>query len=236
MDLIEKYNMVDEAYNQIIRMIMDENLKEGSKLPSESQLCQQMGVSRNTIRAAMSKLNALGIVETRQGYGYSIRNLNTGIYINTLLPEMLLRSRDLESIVEFRIGVESETAAVAAERATVQEKEKMRIACEKAGEVIGDPDLFAKYDMEFHRAVAEGSHNPLFIKTAEMLENMHTTWLQGLLRTHGMDRSYGFHNSIYEAIRDQSPDKARAFMMEHLQDVLTKVKMDNRRKAMEEQS
>ena len=144
MNIIEKNNLVDEAYNQLLQMIASGEWVEGSKLPSESQLCETLGVSRNTVRVALSKLNALGLIESRQGFGYSVRNLNIGIYLNSMLPTMLLHSRDLESITEFRIGVESEAAAVAAERATAEDLERMRVACEKAEAHMGDPDMFAK--------------------------------------------------------------------------------------------
>ena len=75
MNIIEKNNLVDEAYNQLLQMIASGEWVEGSKLPSESQLCETLGVSRNTVRVALSKLNALGLIESRQGFGYSVRNL-----------------------------------------------------------------------------------------------------------------------------------------------------------------
>ncbi|MCD7908075.1 MAG: FadR family transcriptional regulator [Clostridium sp.] len=230
MNIIEKNNLVDEAYNQLLQMIASGEWVEGSKLPSESQLCETLGVSRNTVRVALSKLNALGLIESRQGFGYSVRNLNIGIYLNSMLPTMLLHSRDLESITEFRIGVESEAAAVAAQRATEEDLERMRIACERAEAHMGDPDMFAKYDMEFHRAVAQASKNELFIKAAEMLESMYTVWLMGLLRTHGMEKSHIFHYNIYLSILNRKPDDAKRYMTEHMEDVLRKVKIDNERK------
>lgn len=230
MDTIEKNNLVNEVYSQIVAMIASGAWEEGSKLPSEKELCDILGVSRNTVRAALSRLNGLGIVETRQGVGYSIRNLNTGLYLNSLLPTMLLRSRDLECITEFRIGVESQAAALAAERATEEDLEKMRIACKKAEESGGNQDEFAKYDMEFHRAVSEASKNVMFIKVAEMLETMYTVWLQGFLRTHGMEKSKGYHYNIYLSVANRDAESAKRYMQEHLEDVLCKVKKDNQRK------
>ncbi|MFR5601654.1 MAG: FadR/GntR family transcriptional regulator [Lachnospiraceae bacterium] len=230
MDTIEKNNLVDEAYNQIITMIASGEWEEGSKIPSEKELCEALGVSRNTVRAALSRLNGLGIIETRQGFGYSVRNLNTGVYLNALLPTLLLRSRDMECITEFRIGVESEAAYLAAERATEEDLEKMRVACEKASQSGNDQDEFAKYDMEFHRTVSEASKNVMFIKTAEMLETMYTTWLMGFLRTHGMEKSKNYHYNIYLSIANRDAEGAKRYMMEHLQDVLCKVKKDTQRK------
>lgn len=230
MNIIEKNNLVDEAYNQLLQMIASGAWVEGSKLPSESQLCETLGVSRNTVRVALSKLNALGLIESRQGFGYSVRNLNIGVYLNSMLPTMLLHSRDLESITEFRIGVEGQAAAVAAERATPEDLERMRIACEQAKAHMGDPDMFAKYDMEFHRAVAEASKNELFMKAAEMLESMYTVWLMGLLRTHGMEKSHGFHSNIYKSIAAKDGAAAKRYMEQHMEDVLKKVRIDNQRK------
>ncbi|MCB7318684.1 FadR/GntR family transcriptional regulator [Lacrimispora sp. 210928-DFI.3.58] len=231
MNTIEKNNLVEEAYNQIINMIATGEWDEGSKLPSENTLCEILGVSRNTVRQALNRITALGIIETRQGYGYQVRNLNTGIYLNSLLPTMLLRSKDLESITEFRIGIESEAAALAAVRADEEDLERMRINCEMAEKAVhGQDDVFAQYDMAFHRAVAEASKNELFIKTAEMLETMYTVWLMGFQRTHGKDASHDFHYNIYLSIKNRNPSEAKRYMHEHLEDVLRKVKIDKERK------
>lgn len=233
MNTIEKNNLVEEAYNQIISMIATGEWDEGTKLPSENALCEILGVSRNTVRSALNRITALGVIETRQGYGYQVRNLNTGVYLNTLLPTMLLRSKDLESITEFRIGIESEAAALAAERANDEDLERMKVNCEMAGKVVHlqDNDVFAQYDMAFHRAVAEASKNEMFKKAAEMLETMYTVWLMGLQRTHGKDKSHDFHYNIYLSIKNRDKESARRYMREHLEDVLRKVKIDNERKA-----
>lgn len=228
MNYIGKNNLVEDVYNQLLQMIASGEWKEGEKLPSESMFCEILGVSRNTVRTALSRLNALGLLETRQGFGYCVRNLNEGIYLNMMLPSMVLHSRDLESVTEFRIGVESEAAALSAVRATPEDIEKMRIACENGAKSLDDEDSFAKYDMQFHHMVAVGSKNELFIKASEMLENMYTVWLMGFLRTHGMKRSKDFHYNIYLSIFNHEPNKAKQYMVDHLTDVLEKIKKDNR--------
>lgn len=226
MKLIEKSNLVGEVYNQLFQMIASGQWGEGDKLPSESKLCEVLGVSRNTVRAALSKLNALGLVETRQGFGYCVRNLNTGVYLNTMLPTMLLHSRDFISITEYRIGVEGEAAYIAAQRADENDIKEMALTWKTADAAISDSDLFAKYDMQFHRQVAQASRNDLFIKAAEILEKMYTVWLMGFLRTHGKERSNDFHHKIFTSIANHEPDNAKRYMEEHLKDVLMKVKKD----------
>ncbi len=228
MNLIPKNNLVNEVYNQLLQMLATGEYPEGSKLPSETQLCEALGVSRNTVRTAISKLIALGLVDNQQGYGYRVRNMNVGLYANTILPCMLAKASDLISVTEFRIGVESMAARLAAERATAEQIENLRLACEEAGRHKDSWDAFAKYDMEFHRIIAEASQNPLFIRTSEMIEAMYTVWLIGFQRNHGVEKSHDFHSNIYQSIAEHRPEAAAEYMRKHLEDVLGKVVQDTR--------
>ena len=185
-----------------------------------------LGVSRNTVRTAISKLIALGILENQQGYGNCVRSLNIGVYANTILPTMLGHARDLVSATEFRIAVESEAASLAAERATEEDLRKLYDACERAEQAIHAPDEFARCDMEFHRAVAEASKNPLFLRTSEMIEAMYTSWLIGFQRSHGKEKSHDYHSRICGAIAAHDPDEAGMWMRLHLEDVLAKINED----------
>ena len=95
MQKIVKSNLVNEVYSQLLNMLASGEYPEGSKLPSETQLSEQLGVSRNTIRTAMSKLIALGLVENQQGYGNCVRNMNMGVSTSAILPTMMAKARDL---------------------------------------------------------------------------------------------------------------------------------------------
>ena len=202
MERIKRSNLVDEVYRQLLNMLASGDYPEGSRIPSEPQLCEMLGVSRNTVRTAISKLIALGILENQQGYGNCVRSMNIGLYANTILPCMLSKSTDLIAVTEFRIGVESMAASLAAERADTEEIDRLFEACEQAEKHIDSVDEFARYDMLFHRAVAEASKNPLFIRTSEMIEAMYTTWLIGFQRSHGMDTSHDYHIRICRAIAE----------------------------------
>lgn len=234
MHLIQKKNLVNEVYNQLLQMLASGEYGEGSKLPSETQLCEALGVSRNTVRTAVSKLVALGIVENLQGFGYRVRSLNVGIYANSILPCLITHSSDLVSVTEFRIGVESMAAQLAALHATGEEIKRMKDACDNASRHMDSWDIFAKYDMEFHRAVAEASKNPLFLRTSEMIESMYTVWLIGFQRNHGVERSNDFHTSIYRAIAGRDAEAAGMYMRKHLEDVLDKVKQDVQKREAED--
>ena len=226
MERIKKSNLVDEVYRQLLEMLASGDYPEGSRLPSEPQLCETLGVSRNTVRTAISKLIALGILENQQGYGNCVRSLNIGVYANTILPTMLAHAKDLISATEYRIAVESEAASLAAERATEEDVRRLFEACERAEQAIHVQDEFARCDMEFHRAVAEASKNPLFLRTSEMIEAMYTSWLIGFQRSHGKEKSHDYHSRICGAIAAHDPDEAGRWMRLHLEDVLKKITED----------
>lgn len=231
MEIIKRNNLVDEVYNQLIQMLGSGEYPEGSKLPSETQLCEALGVSRNTVRTAISKLIALGVVDNQQGFGYRVRGMNVGIYANSILPAMLANASDLSLATEFRIGVESMAARLAAQRATEDEIRRLYEACENAYAQKDSQGMFAKYDMEFHRIVAECSKNPLFIRTSEMIETLYTAWLIGFQRHHGVEKSHEFHYNIYQSIANHDSEAAGRYMQLHLEDVLQKVNLDVKNKA-----
>lgn len=109
--------LVEQTYDALMQMIMDGNYKPGDRLPSEMVLCNDLQVSRNTLRAALNKLNVLGFTETRQGGGTYMRAVDSSVYLNFFVPATLTSSMDLLEIMQFRKGIEVEAARLAAENA-----------------------------------------------------------------------------------------------------------------------
>ena len=81
--------LVEQTYDALMQMIMDGNYKPGDRLPSEMILCNNLQVSRNTLRAALNKLNVLGFTETRQGGGTYMRAVDSSVYLNFLSRQRL---------------------------------------------------------------------------------------------------------------------------------------------------
>ena len=98
--------LVEQTYDALMQMIMDGNYKPGDRLPSEMILCNNLQVSRNTLRAALNKLNVLGFTETRQGGGTYMRAVDSSVYLNFFVPATLTSSMDLLEIMQFRKGIE----------------------------------------------------------------------------------------------------------------------------------
>jgi GntR family transcriptional repressor for pyruvate dehydrogenase complex len=219
-------NLCDEAYNSIIGYITSSGLVQGDKIPSESQLMEMLNVGRNTIRAALNRLTAIGLIESRQGEGYFLRDVNVSIFLNSLIPVLLFSSGDLIALTEFRIGVESQAAYLAATNADEEDLKDMKKYLQLAYENIDNETLFAKCDMDFHLAVAKASKNKILYQLFEIIRTLYTVWLVDFVANHGKERSDHFHNEVYQAIQEKDSEKASLYMKQHLYDVLDKVRID----------
>ena len=77
-------------------------------------MCDQMGVSRNTLRAALNKLDALGFTVSRQGGGTYVKEVDSDVYLNFFVPALLTHNVNLLEVMQFRKGIEVEAARRAA--------------------------------------------------------------------------------------------------------------------------
>jgi GntR family transcriptional repressor for pyruvate dehydrogenase complex len=227
---IEKINLSNEAFNHILAIIAAQGYEPGTKIPSEHELVITLGVSRNTIRSALNRLNALGIVEARHGNGYFLKNVDVDVFSSLQLPIFLEAHSNLETLTEFRMGVEPQGAALAALRAAPADIENMQQALDLSRHHLDDKKQFAVFDMDFHLAIAKASGNSIIHRSIEMLKALYTVWLRNFIALHGNAKSDRFHHGIFEAIRAKDADKAREVMTEHLADVLQKVRFDAARK------
>jgi GntR family transcriptional repressor for pyruvate dehydrogenase complex len=221
-----KNNLCDDAYNSIIGYITSSGLKQGEKIPSESQLMKMLNVGRNTIRGALSRLTAIGLIESKQGEGYFLRDVNVSIFLNSLIPVLLYSSGDLIALTEFRIGVESQAAALAAINADEDDINEMNKHLQLAQKNIDNEQMFAKCDMDFHLAVAKASKNIILYQLFAIIKTLYTIWLVDFVANHGKEKSDHFHNEVFNAICNKDSQKASHYMNSHLQDVLRKVKID----------
>ena len=74
-----KKNTADRVYENLFHMLVSGDYAPGDRIPSEHELKERFNVSRNTIRAALNRMNALGIIETRQGDGTYLKGVGTGM-------------------------------------------------------------------------------------------------------------------------------------------------------------
>ena len=200
--------------------ILDGSLGPGSKLPSEAELIEEYAVSRTVIREAVTRLRAEGLVETFQGRGSFVLALPEPTSFH--LEAAAIRSHhDVLDMVDFRLGVESEAAALAATHLEARSAAAIRDSL--AAFRAAAPEHAVEADFRFHRAVAAATGNRFYVDLLEalgpmmiMLPRARLGDAYSLTDTTHVERVSREHEDIAVAVLAGDSDTARAAMRVHL--------------------
>src|ERR1700761_6953793 len=157
-----------EVVDRLAEQIMSGKLPAGAKLPSEQEMMRGMGVSRTVVREAVSALRARGLVITRQGAGAFV-DRDTGRQPYAIDPEGLGSLESVLDILELRMAVESEAAAIASERATAPQIKAIGEALRVFSRAISGGERAIKEDFAFHQAIATATQNSRFVEFLDFL-------------------------------------------------------------------
>jgi GntR family transcriptional regulator, transcriptional repressor for pyruvate dehydrogenase complex len=217
--------LAEQIYEDLVNMIVEENYKPGDRFPSENVLCERFSVSRNTLRAALNKLHVLGLTETRQGGGTYLKEVNSDVYLNFFMPAVLTSNIDLLEVMEFRRGIEVESARLAAENATETDIQELREYLEECRDNLHNMSSFEAANNEFHFAIAKASKSKMFIRMESIIHQMISTVMQKYLSEQGADiDSTFYHEMVMRCIIEHKPDEAAYFMDRHMQLLVERVK------------
>jgi DNA-binding FadR family transcriptional regulator len=211
--------LADQIVEDLKRRILSGGIAPGEKLPGENGLVEEFGVSRTVVREAVSRLQAAGLVETFQGRGSFV------LEVPERTPGLReVRShRDVLDLMDFRIGVESEAAGLAAVRRTDHQLKGIERALDDFRRVGDDPGRSVEADFAFHLKVAVASGNrfygDLIGELGPMMIMLPRTRLDPAYEMSDpehLTRVVHEHENISAAIARSEPEAARAAMRVHL--------------------
>jgi GntR family transcriptional regulator, transcriptional repressor for pyruvate dehydrogenase complex len=199
----------ESVARHIQEMIESRELKPTEKLPSEAELARLFGVSRPIVREALGSLKAIGLIYSHTGRGsFVARNAPT--------PILLQGTYSLRELVEVRLLLEPENAAIAAEQRTEEELEHLRVAIEELSNCT-DVQQWIVLDAAFHRVLGEATGNKLRAHLVEHLQDMLIEHARVVLTVEGrFDRANAEHRAIYLAVAAGDPRAARHAVSVHL--------------------
>lgn len=214
----------EKVVEQFVELIRAQNLKPGDRLPSEQALAQALGVSRATVREALSGLKALGLVVSRSGKGNFVAEDDSIVRDwDRLVAELRNRSVFLDAL-EARKALESEICFLAAQRATEAQLKAIQEALE-LGREANSTTSFGQADYQFHHALALASGNRLFIRfMEECFHSLSSHYWDILRRADSAEGGvfatfYREHRGIYHAIAEHNPVAAREKVAAHIETV-----------------
>lgn len=213
---IEKTSIAEVVYEHMLAMVADGSWQEGTKIPSENELKELFGVSRNTVRQAIQKMNALGILKARQGMGTFVRKVDTSFYLNSLLPTIIMDEKSSAATLEFEKAIQVESVKIAGRCATDEEIDGLRIFVEQMKQSKESEEFYA-HDKEYHKYICEITHNNIFVKSMTLFTKMMKKGLVSVVNHYGREQSIKAHEDIYLKLKERNVDEAAWLMDQHLQ-------------------
>jgi DNA-binding FadR family transcriptional regulator len=213
--------VTDEAIEKIKGMIVSGALRPGDRLPKESELAAELGLSRNSLREAVRALSLIRILDVRQG---------DGTYVTSLDPQLLLEAlsfvvdfhRD-DTVLEFlavRRILEPAATAMAASRIPETELDALTAQLDALGTDPSVEELVAA-DLDFHRRIVGAAGNSVLCSLLDGLSGPTTrarVW-RGLTQEDAVSRTLHEHRAILAALRDRDGEAARAWATVHVASV-----------------
>lgn len=218
---VPRPTLSDVLIRRILDLINSEGLKPGDRLPPVRTLAERFAVTVPTVREALRRLQASGVVELRHGSGVYVRNGQERIVISNPNHRELDASTTLD-LLEARLLIEPHLAELAAENADEPQIVELGRHLDRAAGYLDGQDDHALHraNMEFHRAIAACSGNSVLSQVIDSLVELYSPEQQAILKIYdNRSRDYQEHCEIYAAIRGRDPEQARRGMYQHLRGV-----------------
>lgn len=172
---INNISVVDHVVERITSAIIGGELKPGSKIPTENELCKIFDVGRNSIREAVKMLVACGILEIRRADGTYVAEKSSDRIINPAIYWLILEGSS-NDIMELRKCIENGTLEILVRKICPEDIEKLKDNIRQMKELVEtapqDYMSFARLDLDFHKICFEATRNPLIVKIGNLMLRM----------------------------------------------------------------
>lgn len=224
-------SLTQQLVAEFARKIREGEIQSGEKLPTEQVIIRETGVSRTVVREAMSRLQAEGLVETRHGIGTFVVDASEARADQS--DELSIGTPgDAVAIIELRLSLEPEAAALAAQRRTPEQLSAIRQALDELHRCVRTGQDTLQADYEFHRRISLCTANSFFTDVMNQLGSSilprarsgfgNITSLQMEDDPHIQQRE---QEQIFDALAHQDRDAARAAMRLHLINSLQRLRV-----------
>jgi len=210
---VQRHPLAAQAAQLLLERVRGGEWPLGHRLPGETTLAAQLGVGRSTLREAIRELAGKGVLESRQGAGVFVTALDV-----TDDWDSLLRRTNIVAVIEARIAIEAEAAALAATRRTPDDLRAIRRALAARG-IPGQsiPD-HVDADMAFHRAVIAAAHNDVLTQLFDTFLPRLRLAMIDMLKAKPVpaESDHAAHQDLAEAITSRRPSAAATASRTHL--------------------
>jgi GntR family transcriptional repressor for pyruvate dehydrogenase complex len=211
----------DQAIEGVRQLIASGEFRPGDKLPKENDLAARLGVSRGSLREAVSALELVGVLQARQGDGTYLTSLDPSRLMEVIsLVVDFSHDDSILQLLEVRRLIEPVSASLAAARATPEQLDEVLAALDAMRRARA-PEAFVEADQAFHAAIAQATGNPAL---AALLDNLAGPTIRArvwraITEQRATEDTIAEHERIYEALAARDPELARAAGAMHIHGV-----------------
>lgn len=217
---ISRLGLADDLAQRITRMIQAGTYRAGDRLPAIAAMARQFGVGSPTLREALRKLEAVGVVDIRHGSGVYVNRPADSLVISNPVYEPRVSKKLLVDLLEARVPIEVTTATLAATHASAADLAEMRALLARAGASIEDAAVLNATNLAFHRQIAVASGNVVLRQLLEVLSSLFREEQRLIIDIHGSRRDdHAEHLGILDALERRDPALAGLRMRMHLDGV-----------------
>jgi DNA-binding FadR family transcriptional regulator len=217
---IAKRPVKHQISDKLAYMIHTGLLRAGDELPSERELASTLGVSRETVRAAISALQARQMIEVSQGARTRVLGPGPVPLHESVSTLRDLKHRSFEEVAEARAAVEMQVIWLAAQRISPAQLARLEALVAEQATMLNDPVRFQISDQEFHETLYRACGNELL---ADVVFDFYGYALEhrrrALQRRGAIAHSVADHRGIVDALKTGKPEAAVAAMQDHLEQV-----------------
>lgn len=202
-----KYSLTKQIANELEKTIQSEEYKIGDKIPTEPELVNHFGVSRNTIREAVQALILAGLLEARQGDGtYIVAKQRLQVEFFSLLSKT-----EKQEIQEVRNLLEEYVVVSASLHATKEDLSQIESYLDQRNITSDTIRENTKADMAFHTAIAFATHNSLLINMYQYVSQYFNEFIAEKYAAHKDKQEYidTLHKELFASIKNKDCDKSK---------------------------
>lgn len=217
-EYLKKQDIKEQVFQQLLMKIEQGEWKPGERIPSENELTRMMGVSRITVREAIQKLAAINLVETFQGKGSFVKEVNANSYLKSMTPMLLMNNDDIRAVLEYRKIMEVGIIDLFMERATQKDIDYLKNNLNKMDYYCRKNNLnkYKEYDLDFHMRLYQMTDNPFIIKISNITKDVLNSAMGEALTEQGAREGVEFHAEIIKCLEERDVEKLKRITRELL--------------------
>ncbi|MGW2339555.1 FadR/GntR family transcriptional regulator [Streptomyces sp. NPDC001661] len=201
----------------LVDFLLSGEVSPGTRIPSERQLVERLGIGRSAVREALKSLTLLGLLDVRPGDGTYLVGSASDLLPQIIEWGLLLGERRIGDLVETRTHLEITLAELAATRRTEAQVAELEAILSEMSAAGDDLDRYIAADVAFHLKIAELSGNEVLRGIHTSVRSLLEVWTRRVIESYGETAfSYAVHEPIFHAIRDGKARAARTTMTKHM--------------------